>query len=214
MLDQIQDGPKHWRNIVTVTDSITVNRIWYCCSPDYFLVPNHESAAVLKQAGVPSGMVKTFGFPVSPKFASLGQEQPPPPSKGNRRVLYMINPATLRTVDLVRQLLDLDIQLTVTVGRNQQLDRAIRDVAAGRPIEIFGWTDQLPHLLARSHLLIGKAGGATVQEAIAAACPMIINHVVSGQEEGNAQLIVANEFRRGRPFFGGGCSRSSARVCR
>jgi processive 1,2-diacylglycerol beta-glucosyltransferase len=28
-----------------------------------------------------------------------------------------------------------------------------------------------------------------VQEAIAAACPMIINQVVPGQEEGNAQLI-------------------------
>jgi len=33
-------------------------------------------------------------------------------------------------------------------------------------------------------------GGATVQETIAARCPMVINHVVSGQEEGNAQLIV------------------------
>jgi len=29
-----------------------------------------------------------------------------------------------------------------------------------------------------------------VQETIAAGCPMIINHVVSGQEEGNARLIV------------------------
>jgi processive 1,2-diacylglycerol beta-glucosyltransferase len=48
----------------------------------------------------------------------------------------------------------------------------------------------LPRLFAESQLLIGKAGGATVQEAIAAACPMIINHVVSGQEEGNARLIV------------------------
>ena len=45
-------------------------------------------------------------------------------------------------------------------------------------------------MLHESHLLIGKAGGATVQEAIAAGCPMIINHVVSGQEEGNARLIV------------------------
>src|SRR6202035_1081650 len=45
-------------------------------------------------------------------------------------------------------------------------------------------------LLCESHLLIGKAGGATVQETIAARCPMIINHVVSGQEEGNARLIV------------------------
>ena len=45
-------------------------------------------------------------------------------------------------------------------------------------------------MLHESHLLIGKAGGATVQETIAAGCPMIINHVVSGQEEGNARLIV------------------------
>ena len=29
-----------------------------------------------------------------------------------------------------------------------------------------------------------------MQETIGAGCPMIINHVVSGQEEGNAQLIV------------------------
>ena len=41
-----------------------------------------------------------------------------------------------------------------------------------------------------SHLLIGKAGGATVQETIAAGSPMIINQVVPGQEEGNARLIV------------------------
>ena len=41
-----------------------------------------------------------------------------------------------------------------------------------------------------SHLLISKAGGATVQETIAAKCPMIINQVVPGQEEGNARLIV------------------------
>ena len=48
----------------------------------------------------------------------------------------------------------------------------------------------MPRLLCESDLLIGKAGGALVQETIAASCPMIINHVVSGQEEGNARLIV------------------------
>ena len=48
----------------------------------------------------------------------------------------------------------------------------------------------MPRLLCENHLLIGKAGGAMVQETIAAGCPMIINHVVSGQEEGNARLIV------------------------
>ena len=38
--------------------------------------------------------------------------------------------------------------------------------------------------------VISKAGGATVQEAMSAACPMIVNHVIPGQEEGNARFIV------------------------
>ncbi len=90
----------------------------------------------------------------------------------------------------MRKLLDLDVDLTVTVGRDERLRRAIEMVVGNRKIDIVGWTNELPRMLCRSHLLISKAGGATVQETIAAGCPMIINHVVSGQEEGNARLIV------------------------
>ena len=47
----------------------------------------------------------------------------------------------------------------------------------------------MPELMMSHHLVISKAGGATVQEAIAARCPMIVNQVIPGQEEGNAELI-------------------------
>jgi processive 1,2-diacylglycerol beta-glucosyltransferase len=40
------------------------------------------------------------------------------------------------------------------------------------------------------HVVISKAGGATTQEAIAARCPMIVNQVVPGQEEGNCELLL------------------------
>src|SRR5213076_2232908 len=106
------------------------------------------------------------------------------------RVLYVINAGTRHAPQLVRKLLGLDIQLTVTVGRDDKLHRAVEKAAADHKIDIFGWTDEMPRLLCENHLLIGKAGGAMVQETIAAGCPMIINHVVAGQEEGNAQLIV------------------------
>jgi processive 1,2-diacylglycerol beta-glucosyltransferase len=39
------------------------------------------------------------------------------------------------------------------------------------------------------HVVVSKAGGATTQEAIAALCPMIVNQVVPGQEEGNYELL-------------------------
>lgn len=59
-------------------------------------------------------------------------------------------------------------------------------------MEVHGWTPEIPHLIRRSHVLIGKAGGATVQEALAARTPMIITKVVPGQEEGNARLLIEN----------------------
>jgi processive 1,2-diacylglycerol beta-glucosyltransferase len=145
---------------------------------------------VLRAAGVASEKIKTFGFPVSPKFADLTQDRPLPSSNSGRRVLYMIHAATRGAPELVRQLSGLGIDLTVTIGRADKLRPEIEEAAGDSKTEILGWTDELPRMLHESHLLIGKAGGATVQETIAAGCPMIINHVVAGQEEGNARLIV------------------------
>jgi processive 1,2-diacylglycerol beta-glucosyltransferase len=189
VLRQISGPKPPCKSVVVVTDSITVNAIWYRCAADYFLVPNERSAAVLRAGGIPSQIIKTFGFPVSPKFADLMQDRPSPPND-NRRVLYVVNPPSRKAPELVRRLVDLDIHLTVTIGRADELRAPVKEAAGHRKIDIIGWTEELPHMLRASHLLIGKAGGATVQETIAAGCPMIINHVVSGQEEGNARLIV------------------------
>src|SRR5437763_17210881 len=102
----------------------------------------------------------------------------------------MVHAATAGAPELVRLLADLAIDRTVAMGGAEKLRPGIEAAIDDHPTTIVGWTDELPRMLHESHLLIGKAGGATVQETIAAGCPMIINHVVSGQEEGNARLIV------------------------
>jgi processive 1,2-diacylglycerol beta-glucosyltransferase len=101
----------------------------------------------------------------------------------------MIHAATRGAPELAQRLADLGVDLTVTIGRANSLMPEIK-AAVGDNGRVVGWTDDLPRMLHESHLLIGKAGGATVQETIAAGCPMIINYVVAGQEEGNARLIV------------------------
>jgi processive 1,2-diacylglycerol beta-glucosyltransferase len=188
LLQQILGDDRRCKNVAVVTDSITVNAIWYRSPADYFIVANEQSAAVVRNGGVPPEKIKVFGFPVSPRFADFTKDRQSP-AEVTPRVLYLINAGTQRAPALVRKLLELDIQLTVTVGRDETLRRAVEKAAADRKIDIFGWTDELPRLLCENHVLIGKAGGATVQETIAAGCPMIINHIVSGQEEGNARLI-------------------------
>src|SRR5436309_12067666 len=191
VLQEILGPERRCKCVVVVTDSITINATWYRSPADYFLVANEQSASVLRAVGVAPEKIKVFGFPVSPKFADFrGSNRVLPSNDSERRVLYMIHAATHGAPDLVRRLVELGVDLTVTIGRADNLRTAIEKAAGGSNTKIVGWTDELPRMLHESHLLIGKAGGATVQETIAAGCPMIINHVVAGQEEGNARLII------------------------
>jgi processive 1,2-diacylglycerol beta-glucosyltransferase len=179
------------KRIVCVTDSITINSIWYRCSADYFLLANEQTADVLARVGIDRTLMRVFGFPVSPRFAALGAS-PIRPAGLPWRILQMINAGQRFASDLARWLARIpNTQLTVTVGRDENVRRAVESIrnASAQKFTIIGWTTELPQLLASHHVLVSKAGGATVQEAIAAACPMIINQVVPGQEEGNAQLI-------------------------
>ena len=190
VLQEILGADRACKCVVIVTDSITINASWYRSPADYFVVANEQSADVLRGNGVAPEKIRIFGFPVSPNFADFAEDRPLPSTNSNRRVLYMINAAKRGSAETVRMLAKLDLDLTVTIGRDDDLRPDIHAAADGHPIKIVGWTNELPRIMHENHLLIGKAGGATVQETIAAKCPMIINHVVAGQEEGNAQLIV------------------------
>jgi processive 1,2-diacylglycerol beta-glucosyltransferase len=193
LLDQLY-GPANGskpRRVVCVTDSITINSIWYRCSTDYFLLANEQTAEVLANAGIDRALIRVFGFPVSPRFAALAGERIRP-SAPPWRILHMINAGQSSASDLARWLARIpNTELTVTVGRDENVRQAVESIrdASAQKFTIIGWTTELPQLLASHHVLVSKAGGATVQEAIAAACPMIINQVVPGQEEGNAQLV-------------------------
>ena len=193
LLDEIYgaSAPPFCR-IVCITDSISVNAIWTRGNVDYLLVPNNETAAVLAEVGIAPDRVRVTGFPVTPRFAELGILREPPSDSYGRRILYMINPGRVIAPEIIRGLAEIaGTRLTVTVGREKSLRHAAEEVRfeSGRKFEIVGWTDQLPRLMLESHILISKAGGATVQETIAAGCPMIINQIVPGQETGNARLI-------------------------
>ncbi len=182
-----------FRFITVVTDSISVCSAWYRAPSDLFVVANEPTANVLADAGIPKHRLRALGFPVSPVFA---QERPAPlpaPRHGDpRKVLYVINTGKTKTGKSLARLLKVpDLDLTITVGRDASLKAKLseRFREHGRRVRVYGWTNQMPRLLMSHHLVIAKAGGAIVHEAIAARCPMIVNQVIPGQEEGNARLI-------------------------
>src|SRR5688572_8611948 len=59
-----------FRLITVVTDSISVNSLWFRAPSDFFCVANDLTADVLVKGGVRQDIIRAFGFPVSPQFAS------------------------------------------------------------------------------------------------------------------------------------------------
>jgi UDP-N-acetylglucosamine:LPS N-acetylglucosamine transferase/predicted metal-dependent phosphoesterase TrpH len=182
-----------FRFITVVTDSISVNSSWYRAPSDWFCVPNEATAEVLRQHGVAEEKIKAFGFPVSPVFAEMkAGELPGPQCVPPFKILYIINTGKKKCGKAIDRLLEIpNTHLTITVGRDAELKEKLsrRAKEYGGRVQIFGWTNQMPQLMLTHHLVITKAGGATVQEAIAGRCPMILNQVLPGQEEGNARLV-------------------------
>ncbi len=176
-----------------ITDSIEINAAWLRSPSDHWLVTDAVTRDVLVRAGLPASRVVDTGFPVNPVFselATLSADDPCLPF----RVLYFPTAKLPHIRRHARALLEAspDVALTIVMGRNTRLlvsrAREIRSLFPGR-VRLIGWTRKVPMLMASHHLIVGKAGGATVHEAIAANCPMLIHHLVPGQEEGNLALL-------------------------
>jgi processive 1,2-diacylglycerol beta-glucosyltransferase len=183
--------PPHFN---VVTDSISINSLWWREPCAGWFVPNEDSAQVLRSAGVDDTRVQALGFPVAAFFSAQARRLSPPPlgATVRPRVLYIINSGTRGAEETARRLLaEQAWDVTCTVGRDESLRVALMRAAAERspPGKILGWTPEIPRLLMTHHVVISKAGGATTQEAIAAHCPMIVNQIVPGQEQGNYELL-------------------------
>lgn len=171
-----------------ITDSTMINSAWFRCHCTGFIVADDPTADVLRQGRVPEDLIHVIGFPVSSVFENLTPA--PHPGQGPWKVIFFPGGRTDRAIATLERLGGIPgLQVTVVTGRRAALHKSLQ--AAGLPAagDLLGWTDRMPQLMASHHVFIGKAGGATVQEAIAAQIPFIVSHIVPGQEEGNIALI-------------------------
>lgn len=188
------DGTVRCPHFTIVTDALSINSLWYRTEAAGWFVTDSDSAATLRAAGLRADRVHVSGFPVALAFADRPPGLQPPPLRpgAGPRVLFMINSGRLLAVDIAAALLrQPGWHVTFTTGRDRRLRSRIEELARTAPgtSEVLGWTEQIPELLMTHHVAISKAGGATTQEAINAHCPLVVNQIVPGQEEGNYELI-------------------------
>ncbi len=191
--------------ITVVTDAMPIHASWRHAASDAWIVPDAATAEAMIEDGLPRAKIHALGFPVSPRFAAFAARTRRP-FAGPLRALWIVHGDRRRARRLFDGLRAVpDLRLTVVCGRDEPLRAELKARASGARVAVFGWVKRMPELLAAHHVAITKAGGAIIQECLAARCVPLINHIVPGQEEGNARLVA-------RLGFGEVCSDPSAMI--
>jgi len=171
-----------------ITDSTLINAVWYRYPCEGSLVADESTAATMRHDGAAPEKIHVLGFPVNIAFESLTPTSPP--ADGKWKALFFPSGKTQYAVDVLQHLGDIpNLEVTVITGRRYKVHAVLKEAGLPKNGTLMGWTDEMPKLMTTHHIFIGKAGGATVQEAIAAQIPFLVSHVVPGQEEGNIALI-------------------------
>lgn len=184
------------RLVTVITDSTTVHPIWLMAPSDLYCVSDVETDEVIIQMGVAPQQTRVTGFPVSLQFTEALPAGALKPEV--QRILYL--PSTpawhvAATLESLKPLLEKGVRLTLPVGKHRSrlyhVLRRFQDTIPEGALEVIGWTTRIPELLRTHEVVICKAGGAILHEVMAARTVAVIDYVVPGQEEGNADYLLS-----------------------
>jgi processive 1,2-diacylglycerol beta-glucosyltransferase len=179
--------------LVGVVTDYTAHAVWAEKGVDAFCVACPLARDELVMHGIRPDIIGMTGIPIRPEFDAV-----PPlvePSKGETlRVLVTSGGFGVGPLEsIVRSFAGVpDVELTIVCGAAKRLvPRAEREAeAAGVRARILGFERDMPMRVAEAHVVVGKAGGLTVTETMAAGRPMVLVGTVPGNELFNEQLVV------------------------
>lgn len=176
-----------------ITD-YTAHACWAERGVDAFCVPCPLATRELVGHGIPRDLIVETGIPVKPAFEAILPVRDPAPGERMRVLLtsgsFGVGPLE-RIVQSFRGVPDVD--LTIVCGSAK--DAASRMTALTRSLgvsaTVVGFERDMPARMESAHLVVGKAGGLTVSESMAAGRPMILVGTVPGNELSNAWMVGA-----------------------
>ncbi|NPV86788.1 MAG: hypothetical protein HPY45_12355 [Anaerolineae bacterium] len=183
--------------LTVVTDLVTVHRMWFSSGVDAILVPTEEVRTLAVHYGIKPEKIHITGIPVNTQIihetrpkADIRKELGWNPNLltilavGSRRVEHLLD--ALNVINHIGT----PLQLAVAVGKDKDLYQTLKTIKWHVPVHLYEYVDFVPKLMLASDLLICKAGGLIVTEALACKLPMILIDIIPGQETGNARYVV------------------------
>jgi processive 1,2-diacylglycerol beta-glucosyltransferase len=192
-----------WFNapILAVQTDFHTEPPWVQSEIDAYCVASEEARGQLIGWGVLPNRVLLCGIPVDPVFALPFDKHELMKALGldARRSVVLVmgggmGPAPLDAIVASLELCDAPLQVVAVAGHDRKLRRRM-EALRGRlamDLHLFGWTENVPELMAVSDLLITKPGGLTAAEALAAGLPMILTSPIPGPEERHVRYLGQN----------------------
>ena len=183
--------------VTVITDLVSVHRIWFNPGIDLCLSSTAQVAENARQAGLPDSKLLVTGIPIHPEITrrtesrqsilrTLGLE----PDRftllitGSKRLSGM--PEGLHGLNHS----NLPIQFILVAGGDEALMTVYQATEWHVPVKVFDYVDFMPRLMHASDVIVCKAGGLIVSEAMACGLPMLLTNILPGQEAGNADYVV------------------------
>jgi processive 1,2-diacylglycerol beta-glucosyltransferase len=177
--------------LVGVITDYTSHACWAEPGVDGFAVPCPLARHELVLHGVAPNRIALTGIPVRSAF-----ERTPPVQLGEREPLrVLVTSGGFGVGPMSRVVASFagvrNVELTVVCGNARSLvDRVERAAASlGVRARVLGFERDMPARVAEAHVVVGKAGGLTVSETMAAGRPMIVVGAVPGNEKINEAFV-------------------------
>ena len=179
------------RTVVLCTDA-AVHRLWVSGGTDLFLVTSKAAAASVRRYQ-PRATIATVPPPVRPPFYAA-------PSRQEARAALGVPPGAFCVlaidsgwgfgplVESVSALADAGVHVLAVAGRHRSVERRLRALSAKSPMIMpFGFTDQVPVLMAAANLVLTLPGATTCSEARVVGRELLLLDVMPGHGRDNLQ---------------------------
>ena len=184
--------------IITVITDICVHSQWVHPRTDLYLVGSPEVAEGLRERGIERDAIAVTGIPIMPSFNCKCNKEAVRIEFGfrpNDRVILFMGGTeghfgTTRFDQLLEGLPG-NIKAVVITANNHELYDKLQPLHTKDPnLRILKHVENIAGLMDIAEVLVTKAGGVTVSEALAKGLPMIIYKPNPGHEEANADYLL------------------------
>lgn len=175
--------------IVGVITDFAVHQFWVYPQVDRYCVGSKGMVQSLTASGIAKEKIDVTGMPIHQDYYERPERNYM--NEKNTRALIMGGGLGLGDIQSVLRELShtegID-SIDVVAGHNESLydNLLLMQKSLTKPINIYGYTKEIPLLMRKASLLITKPGGLTCQEAVTMGLPMVFFSAIPGQEEENA----------------------------